>query len=74
MEISKESPQNVEKMARSPGGEKSVNSSHVSGCHGFFGPDVVAIRVDRGLVRATKKGQDTSGKSNGGFSEGGFLQ
>ena len=27
------------KIARFPGGEKSVESCHVSGCHGFFGPD-----------------------------------
>ena len=32
-------PQNVEKIARLPGGEKSAQSCHVSGCHGFFGPD-----------------------------------
>ena len=32
-------PQNVEKIARFPGREKSVESCHVSGCHGFFGPD-----------------------------------
>ena len=29
-------PQNVEKFARFPGGEKSVESCHVCGCHGFF--------------------------------------
>ena len=29
-------PQNVEKVARFPGGEKSVESCHVCGCHGFF--------------------------------------
>ena len=29
-------PQNVEKVAGFPGGEKSVESCHVSGCHGFF--------------------------------------
>ena len=32
-------PQNVEKVARFPGGEKGVESCHVSGCHGFFCPD-----------------------------------
>ena len=32
----RKSPQNVEKIARFPGGEKSVESCHVSGCHGFF--------------------------------------
>ena len=30
------SPQNVEKIARFPGGEICVKSCHVSGCHGFF--------------------------------------
>ena len=29
-------PQDVEKIARFLGGEKSVESCHVSGCHGFF--------------------------------------
>ena len=29
-------PRNVEKIARFPGGEKSVESCHVCGCHGFF--------------------------------------
>ena len=33
------SPQNVEKIARFPDGEKGAESCHVSGCHGFFGPD-----------------------------------
>ena len=33
------SPQNVEKIARFPGREKCAESCHVSGCHGFFGPD-----------------------------------
>ena len=28
--------QDVEKFARFPGGEKRVESCHVSGCHGFF--------------------------------------
>ena len=32
-------PQNVEKIARFPGGEKGVESCHVCGCHGCFGPD-----------------------------------
>ena len=32
----RKSPQNVEKFARLPGGEKGVESCHVSGCHGFF--------------------------------------
>ena len=32
-------PQNVEKIAQFPGGEKSVESCHVSGCHGFFSPE-----------------------------------
>ena len=30
-------PQNVEKVARFLGGEESVESCHVSGCHGCFG-------------------------------------
>ena len=41
----RKSPQHMEKIARSPGGEKSAESCHVSGCHGFFGPDTVSIRV-----------------------------
>ena len=32
--------QNVEKIARFPGGGKSVESCHVCGCHGNFGPDL----------------------------------
>ena len=35
----RKSPQNVEKIARFPGGEKGEESCHVSGCHGFFGPE-----------------------------------
>ena len=31
--------QNMEKIGRFPGREKSVESCHVSGYHGFFGPD-----------------------------------
>ena len=33
-------PQNVEKIAQFPSGEKSVESCHVSCCHGFFGPEM----------------------------------
>ena len=33
-------PQNVEKIARFPGGEKNVESCHVCGCHGFFAPEI----------------------------------
>ena len=36
-------PQNVEKIARFPGGENSVESCHVSGCHGY-------IRSEYGLT------------------------
>ena len=32
----RKSPQKLEKIARFPGSEKSVESCHVSGCHGFF--------------------------------------
>ena len=35
----RKSPQNVEKIARFLGGEKRAESCHVSGCHGFFGPE-----------------------------------
>ena len=35
----RKAPLNVEKIARFPGGEKCVRSCHISGCHGFFGPD-----------------------------------
>ena len=28
---------------RFPGGENSVESCHISGCHGFSGPDVVHV-------------------------------
>ena len=38
-------PQNVEKIARYPGGEKSVGSCHVSGCHDF-GPDKGPFRAN----------------------------
>ena len=30
------SPKNLEKIVRFPGGQKSVKSCHISGCHGFF--------------------------------------
>ena len=33
--LSTKSPQNVDKTAQFPGGEKSVESCHVSGFHGF---------------------------------------
>ena len=36
-------PQNIKKIARFPVGEKSAESCHVSGCHGFFfGPKFLA--------------------------------
>ena len=35
----RKSAQNVEKISQLPGGEKSVESCHVSGCHVFFGPE-----------------------------------
>ena len=38
----RQSPQNLEKIARFPGGEKSVESCHVSGCHGFFSVPIAA--------------------------------
>ena len=37
--FSKESPQHVEKIARFPSGEASAESCHISGCHGFLGPE-----------------------------------
>ena len=40
--LQRKAPQNVEKIARLPGGEKRVKSCHLSGCHGchgFFGPE-----------------------------------
>ena len=43
-------PQNVEKIARFPGGEKSVESCHVSGCHGFF-----RSRIRRGVIYCAGK-------------------
>ena len=36
----RKSPQNVEKTARFMGGEKSVESCQISGCHAFFSPRV----------------------------------
>ena len=36
----RKSPQNVEKIAQFPGGEKIAESCHVPGCHGFYGPDI----------------------------------
>ena len=51
------SPQNVEKIARFPGGEKSVESCHVSGCHGFFGPD-------RRCLAVGFRGRKVSGKGS----------
>ena len=35
----RKSPQNMEKIARFPGGEKHAESCRVSGCHGIFRPD-----------------------------------
>ena len=40
VQFSKEIAQIVEKFARFLGGAKSVESCHVSGCHGFFGPEL----------------------------------
>ena len=40
-------PQNVEKIAPFPGGEKSAESCHVFGCHGFFGPDLKFLESSR---------------------------
>ena len=40
------STQNVEKIARFPGGEKSVESCHVSGCRGFVRPDFDKVRLN----------------------------
>ena len=39
--------QNVEKIARFPGGEESVESCHVCGCHGVFGPDCSFFLISR---------------------------
>ena len=44
------SPQNVEKIARCPGGEKSVESCHVCGCHGFSGPEFTKDENSQGLI------------------------
>ena len=40
----------MEKNVRFPGGEKSVESRHVSGCHGFFGPEFCALSPCRKSV------------------------
>ena len=40
VQFSKTSPRHVEKIAPCPGGGKSVESCHVSGCHSFSGPDL----------------------------------
>ena len=42
----RKSPQNVEKVARFTGGEKSAESCHVSGCHGFTVPNVLSFFRD----------------------------
>ena len=36
-------PQKLEKIDRILGGEKGVKSCHVSGCQGFFGPDLQSL-------------------------------
>ena len=41
----RKSPQNVEKIARIPGGEKSVKSCHVSGCHGVLRSRSLILRI-----------------------------
>ena len=38
--LPKQFSRHVEKIARFLGGVKSAESCHVSGCHGFFGPDL----------------------------------
>ena len=61
----RKSPQNVEKIARFPGGEKSAESCHVSGCHGFLveihellvWPFLLVCRGDS-RPRVTTKGQN----------------
>ena len=35
----------MEKIARFPCGEESVESCHVSACHGFFGPEFDTLRT-----------------------------
>ena len=45
----KEIPPNGEKIAWLQGGEKSVESCHVSGCHGFFGPEIRVCAQESGL-------------------------
>ena len=42
----RKAPQNMENFARFPGGEKRVESCHVSGCQGFFGPECLDLSSD----------------------------
>ena len=52
----RERPQNVEKIARFSGGEKSVESCHVCDCHGLFGPESNKLSRWSGLERKGDEG------------------
>ena len=52
----RKSSQNVEKIARSPGGKKSVESCHVPGCHAFFSPDISFLGVGEGEEQSKEWG------------------
>ena len=72
--IIRKRPQNVEKIARFPGGEKSLESCHVCGCHGFFGsrqnefPEIPCVGL---FLLGCRKW----GSKRGGFKQiGGYLR
>ena len=48
----RKAPQNVEKIARFPDGEKGAESCHVCGCHGSFGPDILVSPILEIVVRS----------------------
>ena len=47
LHLSKEIAPKMWSFPRSPGGEKCAESCHVSGCHGFFGPEKAHQRATR---------------------------
>ena len=53
----------MEKLPRFPGGEKSAESCHVSGCHGFVGAEAFSHQAQQGV----DKGWDTRRTVNADF-------
>ena len=71
--LARKSPQNVEKIARFPGGEKSIESRHVSGCHGFWVPTQDDFSLQNVNWRPPKRKLTPSNMSIGDLHSAGFV-